>query len=110
MEQELINKFHTIYTNIVTEKGNTYLFMVVKMDEYVDKWSVVVSASWISRENQREEFTYLARKMGEILTPEELLTVARIGIFQPDEHIVQLFNSTFRVQGGSNVRLSNNTI
>ncbi len=107
MEENLINKFQTIYNNIVTEKGNTYLFMIIKMDELIDKWSVIASASWITRDNQRDSFTHIATELERILTREELITIARIGIFQPEDHIVKLFNSSFRVQGGNAVRLQN---
>lgn len=110
MEDNLVQKFQIIYNNINSERSDIYLFAILKMDEYVDKWSVIVSASWIRRENQRDGFNYIARKMQEVLSEKDVSTIARIGTFQPDEHIVRLFNNSVSVQGGSSVKLEDTKI
>lgn len=108
--EEIVNKFQTIYSSIRAEKGPFYLFMILKMDELIDKWSVVASASWIKRESQAENFKYITDKIRGTLTAEESLAIARVGTFQPEEHLVRLINNAVRVQGGQAVYMTNNKI
>ncbi len=107
----IITKFNTVFRNIKKEKGSDfYLFMVLRMDEFTDKWSVVVSAPWNTSKNQHGSFRYIAEKIREVLTPEEISTIARIGTFLPDEHLVTLFNQAVRVRDGDPVKLENRKI
>mgnify|MGYP000893341260 CR=1 FL=1 len=108
--ENLIDKFRNIFNEIKSDKGDFYLFMVLKMDEYIDKWSVIASAPWISRDNPRESFDYVAGIIKKNLNSEEISTIARLGIFQPDEHLVQLITASIRVQDGSNVKLENTQV
>ena len=105
--EDIIRKFQLIYTDLKREKGSFYVFMILKMDEFVNKWSIVVSAPWITKGNQNENFTYLVDKIKETLTLEESSTIARLGIFQPDEHLIRLINQSIRVDSGTPVRLEN---
>lgn len=108
---DIIAKFETIFKNIKEEKrSNFYLFMVLKMDEFTDKWSVVISAPWNTAQNQHETFQYIARKITEVLTPEETSTIARIGTFLPDEHLVVLINQAFKIKDDSPVRIENKKV
>lgn len=108
--ENLIDNFQKIFNDIKIEKGSFYLFMILKMDEYIDKWSVIASAPWISRDNPRESFDYIAGVIRKNLNPDEISTIARLGIFQPEEHLVQLITASIRVQDGSNVRLENTQV
>ena len=49
----LVEKINNIFQQITREKGAVYLFMIAKMDDLSDKWSLDISAPWID----------LARKM-----------------------------------------------
>jgi hypothetical protein len=104
---DIISKFQTIFNNMKQEKGSFYVFMILKMDEYINKWSIVVSTPWISRENQRENFIYIVNKIRRNLTLEESATIARLGLFQPDEHMIRLINQSIRVETGTAVKLEN---
>lgn len=108
--EDIITKFQSIYSNIKEEKGNLYLFMILKMDELVDKWSIVVSAPWLTNENQAEVFNYLLTKIRQTLNQEEGSSIARLGTFQPNEHLVRLVNQSIRVEGGSPIKLENTKI
>lgn len=84
--------------------------MILKMDEFVDKWSIVVSAPWLTSDNQAEMFDYLSTKIRQALNQEERSSIARLGTFQPNEHLVRLMNQSIRVGGGSPVKLENTKI
>lgn len=106
---QLVEKFNSIFQKIATEKGELYLFMIVKMDDLSDKWSVVISAPWIDLNRKNETFDYLRGLARNRLNQEELLSVARIGIFEPTSPLVRLITSTIRSEGGAN-RLQNTKI
>jgi len=106
--ENIITKFQTIFSTIKLEKNsNFYLFMVLKMDEYTDKWSVVVSAPWMTSENSRESFNYIAQKITQVLTKEEVSNLARIGVFQPNEHLITLVTQTIRIQDAEPMKIEN---
>lgn len=107
----IITKFQTVYTNIKQDKkSDFYLFMVLKMDEYTDKWSVAISAPWYTHENQQETFKYLSKKINEVLTSAEISKIARVGTFLPSEHLVLLVNQEVVVVGKEPVKLENTKI
>lgn len=99
---QLVEKFNNIFQQITTGKGELYLFMIVKMDDLSDKWSVVISAPWIDLNQKNETFNYIRGLMKSRLTQEELLSVARIGVFEPMSPLVRLITGTIRSEGGTN--------
>ena len=109
MENMMI-KFQKIYKELKKEKGSFFLFMILKMDEFTNKWSIVVSAPWISVKNQKESFNYIADKITAHFTKEEISTIARLGIFQSNEHLVRLMTESLRVKGGAPIKLENTKV
>ena len=85
----MVDKFKEILTQVEKKHNKVLLFALIKMDELTNKWSVVISASWITSENRKEIFKELVNIMNEKLTPEESITIARIGMFAQNENIVQ---------------------
>lgn len=72
------------------------LFAVLKMDEHVDKWSILISVSWINAEIRQTVFQSFIEALQESLNKEELDEVARAVFYDPDEHLVDLFFDKFR--------------
>lgn len=109
VETKFVEKFEGILSTIKREKGEVYLFMIVKIDEGSEKWSVVISAPWISFEKKSEEFTYLANLIRKSLDKEELSTIARLGIFEKKSPLVQMLTKTIKIETGTS-RLQNTKI
>lgn len=72
------------------------LFAILKMDELVDKWSIVLSTDWIDEDNNKNAFNDLISVMQEELDSGELNEIARIVIYHRDEHLVELMLKQFR--------------
>jgi hypothetical protein len=72
------------------------LFAALKMDELIDKWSILLSIEWTDDADRKKIFTDLIAAMQQHLTAEELSEIARIVFYKPDEHLVELFFSQFR--------------
>ncbi|OGF26448.1 hypothetical protein A2477_00695 [Candidatus Falkowbacteria bacterium RIFOXYC2_FULL_47_12] len=85
----MVEKFKTILNSIETERGNVAIFALLRMDEFVDKWTVVISAPWATDENRHEVFEMIRKKIVDTLTSAEASEIARIAIFPIDEHLIQ---------------------
>lgn len=97
----MVEKFKAILVRVIQDKGPVSVFAIIKMDEITDRWSVLLSAPWINSENESEVFRYLAGLIRADLAEEERASIARIGIFAPDEHIIRLFLDSVSVAEGS---------
>lgn len=104
----MVEKFKKISDIIVKEKGQVYLFAILKMDEYIDKWTVILSAEWASSEHRTEIFNYLRELILKELDREEVSRIARIGLFSKDTHLVRelskyekdyLISDTIKING-----------
>jgi len=105
---KMVDKFRIIYNIIRQEKGNVYLFALLKMDKYADKWTVVLSADWALKGDRSKKFQYLREVVVKQLEKEELSKIARLAIFTKESHLVQelskygkdtLISDTIKVNG-----------
>jgi hypothetical protein len=106
----MVEKFKKILEKIKNDKGTVAVFSIVKMDEITDKWSVILSASWVTTENLTEIFNYLRKILITSLTKEEASSIARLSIFTTDEHLVQLILGSVSVQNGAEINLKDTTM
>jgi len=72
-----------------------FVFAILKMDELVDKWSILVSVDWINQDNRKIVFDTLIKSLQSHLTKEEMSEIARIAFYTPDEHLMILFRDKF---------------
>lgn len=84
----MVEKFREILRSIVAAHADVYLFALLQMDEFIDKWSVIVSAPWIDDSNRQEVFEEIRHLMVTHLSAEEIVSIARLGIFNRDEHLI----------------------
>ena len=85
----MVEKFQTILQSIEEQKGPVTLLALLKMDEVVDKWTVVFCAPWVTESNRSESFEFIKEQIIKELTPEEIEEVARIGIFSKTDHLIK---------------------
>ena len=86
----MVDKFKTILSKIIQEKGPVTFFGVMRMDDLVDKWSVVLCAPWATETNHDAIFRYVLELMRVDMQSNELNSIARISIFSKNEHLIQL--------------------
>ena len=89
MVEEFKEKFKEILKIIKNDKGDVVLFALIKMDELVDRWTIIISASW-AKEGDTDVFKYILKLIKSNLSEEELSTMARIGIFPKTDNFIQL--------------------
>ena len=86
----MVEKFKKILAQIVREKGSVTFFAIVKMDDLVDKWSVVLCAPWATEATHDATFRYILDLIKNNLEVSEQNSIARISLFSRDEHLIQL--------------------
>jgi hypothetical protein len=86
----MVEKFRTILAKIIQAKGAVTFFGIMKMDDLVDKWSVVLCAPWATEATHDETFRYILDLIRENVEAAELNSIARISIFSKEEHLIQL--------------------
>ncbi len=101
--QKLIAKEH----QIAEEKGGFLLFALFLREDSPGKWDLLVSAPWISRD-KAESLKYLASKVQEALTPEELLLLSRIVLIDDTNPALGAVQRAIHVEHGmAEIRDSN---
>jgi hypothetical protein len=85
----MVEEFRKILESIEKEKGDVTIFALLKMDEFIDKWTIVLCASWATRETRNDVFEMIRKEVTETLKPEEVGEIARIAIYPKSEHFIQ---------------------
>ncbi len=89
VDTEFIRKFKEILVDL-EKRGTVFLLAILKMDDATDKWTVVLSAEWLKTTTQLEAFSIIRSKLLDKLNEQERSTIARIGIFTEDDHLVEM--------------------
>lgn len=85
----MVNKLKEILSQIESERGAVSLFALFKMDDVVEKWTILLGASWINDDNSMEVFNILRTKMIQSFTSEERSSIARMGIYNSSSHLIK---------------------
>lgn len=86
----MVDKFLNILEKIRNEKGDVTFLGILKMDEFSDKWTVLLSARWSSELTRKEDFEYIRNLLRSNLSSEELSGITRLGILPEETHLIQL--------------------
>jgi hypothetical protein len=105
----MVEKFEKILNSIKKDRGSLTLFAIVKMDELTDRWTIILSASWVTDDSKTELFNYIRDLLIKNLTEEELKSMARIGLFSVNEYLVQVFLKSIQSHAGT-MRLQDSKI
>lgn len=93
--KELIDKLAAIENETSAKRGKYDLFALFLREDSPNKWDIVVSASWIDN-NKEEALKFLAEKVQNSFTRNELLLISRIVIIDktnPDlPHVQEAVN------------------
>jgi len=96
VEQKITLALKKILEQITSERSDVSLFALLKMDELTEKWTVVLSAPWINDATRDEAFYRVRDLLLANLSRDELQTIARIGIFEEKEHLIELLIERYR--------------
>jgi hypothetical protein len=85
----MVEKLRTIVIALKKDNKPFWIFAILKMDELIDKWSLVVAAPWITPENHNEIFGLILNQIKNSLEPSELATIARLSLLNKNDHLIE---------------------
>ncbi len=85
----MLDKLKNILLSLKDEQKPVWLFAVVKMDELADRWTLIISAPWVTTENRAIEFQSLVDKLKKVFDAKELESIARISFLTKDDHLTE---------------------
>lgn len=104
---ELASNFTRLESRIAQERGDFTLFALFLREDVPDRWDLIVSAPWIGSDKQ-DALNYFVGQIKALLGPEDLTSLSRIVIVDPDDVAVQNLNRAISVEHGkAEVRDSN---
>ncbi len=86
----VIEKFRVLLKKIEDQEGKVLLFVIMKMDDLTDKWSIVISANWV-KDNKEDYFEKIVNLIKTIFTSDEISTIARLGLYKENDYMTNLF-------------------
>lgn len=106
--KQIVEKLQKEEAIMAKEKGPFNLFALFLREDAPDKWDLLVAADWVDRD-KGNAIKYVASKIQEILTKEELLSLSRIVIIEKDNPALAALNSAFHVTQSS-VEIKNSNL
>ena len=85
----MVDKLREIIDELNKDNKPVWLFACLKMDEFIDKWTLVISAPWVTESNRSEEFEKMIVLLKQKLDRQELFSIARLAFMPKDAHLVQ---------------------
>ena len=82
-----------------SEKGPFLLFALMLREDAPDLWDLVVSASWIESDKAKA-LAYIASKINEALTQDEVTKLSRIAIIDTDNPALEALQRTVDIEHG----------
>ena len=105
--QELSEKFRDLESRIAEDKGGFALFALFMREDVPDRWDLIVSAPWVGT-NKREAVDYFVEQIKSRLGEQDLTSLARIVVVDPEDAAVKSLNRAVQIEhGGVEVRDSN---
>ena len=92
-------KISKIHEQIVRERGGLYLFALVKREESIGKWDLILSASWAGESN-KSDISYVAATVDYYVSKEEKLFLSRIVFLNKNDSFVVGINGALNISKG----------
>ncbi|MCK5123577.1 MAG: hypothetical protein KAQ87_05540, partial [Candidatus Pacebacteria bacterium] len=96
----MVEEIKKLIQKVKSEKGDIILFMLWKDIADFDKWSVIISANWIDKIEQRKALNYWLILLQKSLSNKDLDSIGRISFLKSHDRFVKLFTSALNVSGG----------
>jgi hypothetical protein len=96
---ELLEKLKLIDRELLEETGGVILFGLFEPEDAPGQWDLLIAADWVGPD-VAPAIAYVARKVQERLTPDELVSLAGIvALRSSDPSVRQLLTGTIEVKG-----------
>ena len=96
----LVEKLVALEQEVSAEKGDFLLFALFLREDALDVWDLLVSAPWIEGD-KGGAFRYLAGKLSEKATPDELTKISRIVVIEQSNPALGAMQSAIHIAHGT---------
>jgi hypothetical protein len=100
MVSELTQKFSELESRVAEEKGGFALFALFMREDTPDRWDLIVSAPWTG-DDDRGTVNYFVTQIKSSLGEQELTSLARIVVVDPQDAAVQALNRAIQIEHGA---------
>jgi len=97
--KEIAQKLVTVEREVSLKKGIISLFALVLREDAPDLWDLLIAAPWIEA-NKEDAMKYIAGKLKDALTPQELMTLSRIVVIKQDNPSLETLQDAVHVEHG----------
>ena len=85
----MVNNLRKILNILKTDNKPVWLFAILKMDEIIDRWSVIISAPWINEVNRKEAFSTILELLKDSLDKSDLASIARMSLLERSDYLIE---------------------
>jgi hypothetical protein len=105
----MVEKLKIVMGQFEERFGTLNVFAILKMDELVDKWTLMVSSASIDaaikeETKRREIFDSLFDQLTAVLSQEESASLGRIWFAITTNHVIQILIRDYKVSAGEEVK------
>ncbi len=98
--KDLLGRFIEIERSVAQEKGGFSLYALFLREDEHDQWDMVIAAPWIEKD-KKSALHYVANKVQQMFTPNEMLHISRIVIIETDNPALPAINQAIHIEHGS---------
>ena len=95
----LVERFARLESRLAEEKGDFALFALFLREDVGDRWDLIVSAPWVGPDKE-SAVSFLVGEIKSKLGDQDLTSLSRIVIVDPDDVAVQNLNRGIHVEHG----------
>lgn len=95
---QLTAKVRKVEQEMAREKGPLNLFALLEREDVVDRWDLVVSASWARQDEAT--LRYITETIRRHLAPSEMTLLARVVVLDAAQDPVRAITETYDVEHG----------
>ena len=102
--------YSKIVTELEKEKGGLAYFAIVRMDEFVDMWTVMFAADWVNDKNRIDIYNRINNLIDANGKKSDIAKVSRIGIFNSDHYLIKGLLKYSKEPELKDIKINGNTI
>lgn len=99
MIDNFIKQFQVLEGILSKEKGNFELFALFLREDSLDKWDLLISATWIKKDGTAD-LRDIAQRIQKTLSKKDLLKLSKIVLINKENPMLDVFNKAIHIEHG----------
>jgi len=99
-EEKLVNSIRYLVNKIIKENGPLNLFMLLKDQDNLETFTVIISSKWLDVMNAFDGTKIITKYLYDNLSTDEIIMLSRINAINTLDYQVLFINQLFELTGG----------